>query len=511
MNNSYITNTFRAPEEVKDVILGTLLSKYNKQTQQFFVHVYFCTVLNLKKDDGWVPVSWELMKKHWGKDTVDWNGLISQGLIEIQVHGEIQVSEETFIKKTYDRTKGISRRFRVTARILEFISVHTPRTVDSFIRVRFFNLMTGTRMSVFKRHQLYDENRHSIPELVKSSILCIKRCVVNFRAIQDYLYDLELNLEPKDYTNPLYKRFKVDERCYLTLLATNFKKLDNQFMEYYPSYTMQMSGRISEEGGGIQSCTRVMRELAFSGVKDIKNYDLQSSQVWSLIQFFETAGLNTEWLQDYLNVNKQVFADMVGISIKTWKDCFLALIMGCALLSEKELKSIDQFEKVDLAILNYLKQELVEDTLVLEAHLKFNVVVKPLKREIDKWHTWLVNLHIHTCMTYSKGKEYVTNKAGVKFPLWEYRKPIKDKKKEEPSWVNLNELKRKLAAFFLQGNEATFIHYLTTLSVKYNFEVVGNAHDGLITIGAIPSDAVDEAKQLSGLKYAFLIEKPFAN
>jgi hypothetical protein len=49
---------------------------------------------------------------------------------------------------------------------------------------------------------------------------------------------------------------------------------------------------------------------------------------------------------------------------------------------------------------------------------------------------------------------------------------------------------------------------LTYLSENYDFVVVSNQHDGLITIHTIPSQAVEDAIVQSGLKFAKLIEKP---
>ncbi len=66
--------------------------------------------------------------------------------------------------------------------------------------------------------------------------------------------------------------------------------------------------------------------------------------------------------------------------------------------------------------------------------------------------------------------------------------------------ANRSQLKRELAAFVLQGQEAAFIHHLTILSVEFDFVVVANEHDGLITIGDIPVAAMEKAGELSGLK-----------
>ena len=69
--------------------------------------------------------------------------------------------------------------------------------------------------------------------------------------------------------------------------------------------------------------------------------------------------------------------------------------------------------------------------------------------------------------------------------------------------------KADIAAFFLQGKEAVFIHHLTLLGAKYGYKPIGNEYDGLLTIGLIPEEAVNEARELSGFVSASLDMKAF--
>ncbi len=43
----------------------------------------------------------------------------------------------------------------------------------------------------------------------------------------------------------------------------------------------------------------------------------------------------------------------------------------------------------------------------------------------------------------------------------------------------------------------------------YDYKVIQNEHDGLITVGAVPTEAVDKAAEAAGMKYAVLDEKSF--
>ena len=45
--------------------------------------------------------------------------------------------------------------------------------------------------------------------------------------------------------------------------------------------------------------------------------------------------------------------------------------------------------------------------------------------------------------------------------------------------------------------------------ILYNYKVIQNEHDGVVSIGAIPQQAVDKAAEAAGMKYAVLDEKSF--
>lgn len=260
-----------------------------------------------------------------------------------------------------------------------------------------------------------------------------------------------------------------------------------------------MSGRISEEGGGMQSCTREMKAAAFSNIPGIRNYDLKSSQVYGLIQWFEFANIDSSWLHTYLSKSKSDYANLVGISIDCWKSCFLSLVMNAYLPNEVDKNMCSD----DISILNYLLQEAKgNEELALKYYFKFYEVVQPLLKSLDKWKDWLIKEYIPMTAVNKHGNQYLVNRTGMTLC-------ISDFKTDKGKWKNLTKFKRKLCAFLLQGGEAAFIHHLTIISKQYNFTPLNNQHDGLIVIGEIPQEAIDYARAESGLKYAILEEKPF--
>ena len=75
-----------------------------------------------------------------------------------------------------------------------------------------------------------------------------------------------------------------------------------------------------------------------------------------------------------------------------------------------------------------------------------------------------------------------------------------------PKRIN-QKILREVSAFLLQGLEAAFIYSLITLSDTYGYEVRSCEHDGLITWGTIPAEAVEMSRVKPGFSTAILEEK----
>ncbi len=75
----------------------------------------------------------------------------------------------------------------------------------------------------------------------------------------------------------------------------------------------------------------------------------------------------------------------------------------------------------------------------------------------------------------------------------------------------IKKVKRKLAAFVLQGQESCFIHHLTVLCDKEDIPIYKNEHDGLITGKPIPNELVMKASEKSHLEFPILEIKPLCD
>jgi hypothetical protein len=136
------------------------------------------------------------------------------------------------------------------------------------------------------------------------------------------------------------------------------------------------------------------------------------------------------------------------------------------------------------------------DTSYNADHLfeRFLTVAQPF---IDVRETWLslIQQQLLPVETYRrKGKQYLDNAVGKTMVIL---KKVKQ------------QVLREISAFLLQGLEAAFVYTLITLSAEYGYEVRSCEHDGLITYGVIPEEAIVIARIKSGFSSALLEEKDF--
>ncbi|MBO1065149.1 MULTISPECIES: hypothetical protein [Nostocales] len=532
MTNAYITKRYKSSESTKNLI-DNLLKGYSSADYHFFVHLYNSTLVSLsRKEEGWVPVSFKLMQQEWGqKVKLDIDGLIAKELIEVKNIGTYTTVDGHLVSQTYSKQKHICREFRIHLSILAMLISSGVNTLEEAKSSKYYDLISGKLINTLKevRYPKKSDKGTDHPELILDAQELIKLCRVNIVAIKSHIDRLS------DVADGLFgggtirdnKVLALDSHAYQHILSHTVNE-HGDFVDYKVMFSEkgpQMSGRITEAGVGMQNCSRAMKQAGFSGIPNLKNYDLKSSQVWGLIQWFEDANddaqwkdkIDTTWLTNYLDQDKQVFADMVGVSKDRWKECFLALVMGAFMIEKvtvedfaptKALKKVNgEWVETDAApsraLFNCFYEEANGDAeLAMSYYKKFFGVVRPLKVSIDNWQEWLIQRYLKKNSVYPRGSHRVYNRTGVFFNLDDY-------KNTKGEWVNSNTLKRKLSAFFLQGSEAGFIHNLTKLGPVYGFQTLNNQHDGLVVIGEIPQEAVDIAKERSGLRYAKLEEKGF--
>ena len=461
----------------------------DEDTFKLFCHVLVCSVFRLtsKDDDLFIPVAWETYHEEWPK--ADWRPLKERGLLE---------------PTGYDRHRGRSRAFKVAANWILAGFLAAGETDEC--TPQMMNLFTGRPSNRTRKNQINDDNNHREPELVRCAMQTITKngCPFDFEMVKDHIHRSAADVEAMPETTAKLKARRRLENNKYCLQAVQRQKPqpDGEGMFIYtPAYKVSSTGRIHQIGGALQSCTREMKDVAYAGVQNVRNYDLSASQVNALIQLFDEAGLDTGWLIAYRNTerNKEVYAARAGLQVETWKQCLLTLVMGGHLPRKAK-----NFESRSNSVLKDLAEEAGGDLDRLNILLAgFTEVVMPLVEQLKKWHEWLLTVYLPVKKRNSPAGWFILNATGKR----KYLEDLTDwdKPHGRDRWL----AKSELAAFLLQGIEAAMIHNLTLLGSEYGFKPIANEHDGLVVTGEIPPEAVSEASRLSGFRHAKLDEKWF--
>ncbi|WP_411281477.1 hypothetical protein [Gemmatimonas sp.] len=258
--------------------------------------------------------------------------------------------------------------------------------------------------------------------------------------------------------------------------------LDNEEDTYVPAYDLTSTGRIAEIGGGVQGCSRVMKNAALGAVPDLRNYDLSNAQARALLQELDGSGVDVRWLRRYVTdpaIREGVAMD-AGVSIGTLKSSFYAVLMG------------GTFAPVEgAAIMGYVAGE-VGRARAPEVLAALAGELRELQRIVDDW---LVVLRSASIQTERAPRGRIRNRCGMSRPI-----PARD---DAAAW-------RELRAFVLQGWEKNYVFNLMKLGKRHGFVPVSDQHDGLVVLGSIPHAAHVEAVARSGFTLAKLADKPFA-
>ena len=440
-----------------------------------------------------IPVAWETYYRKLKHVDLQW--LEAMGLLVIT---------------PYSRWLHRSREFKVADWILSGFVAAGDTPTDEYTP-QMIDLFTG-RLSVRTRKcKINDDNRHPEPRLIRAAMQTFdsNRCSFDFKAVKEHIRNTaadvasmpEMTAEGVKDKLKASRRLDNDRHCVQAIQRQRPEPDGGGLFVYTPAYEVSKTGRIHQSGGALQSCTRDMKHWAYAGIPNVRNYDLVASQVNVLIQFFDEAGLDTSWLMTYRDTarNKEVFAARAGLPVETWKQCLLALIMGAHLP-----RNINNFESRPNSILKELADEADGDPeRVKELLAGFTEVVMPLVEQIEKWHEWLLRDYLLTNKRNSPAGKFILNATGKK----KYFSDLSDW--DKPNGRNRWRAKSELAAFLLQGIEASMTHNLTLLGKEYGYKPIANEHDGLVVTGEIPPEAVDEASRLSGFRHAKLDEKWF--
>lgn len=471
MSKSYFIEWFRVSVQTRDYLIE-LVSDEKPETQLLFLHLVAVTLLSYKrtanrKGEVWVPVAASLIKEK--ARGASWKRLEELNLIRV---------------KDYSFSKSVSREFLIDDNIIQKVISLTPATLEEHEGT--VNLIDGKVSNRKLKSVMYDEDRNYEPKLIRDAVAQIKGCLFRLRALEKFVAQRKRAWK-RSGSIADKSRYINDLMCLQVLYQHNPVAVSEELdlWSYDPSYSAQVSGRISHRGGGLQTCSREMKAVAYKSIENVYNYDLKASQVNGLMLQFREFGIDTAWLEEYLNnpEAKTTYARRVGISEDTWKSCLYSTFMGAG-------------SGEGGAVFRYLMDEVGDD--LEEASYRLGLFlgeVRELRSGIRDWHKKLWDRAVEKGKRMPDGKKYWTNAAGKSICL------------DDLYLESGASCLRKFAAFVLQGQEAAFIHNLTLMGVEYGYRVVANEHDGLVTEGCIPDVAVERAARVSGLADAKLEQK----
>jgi len=518
----YIINDYPAPKDTYEFIRSLTVdidpqdrNKYHK----FIAHIFASMMIEHRKkrtdpfEEIMIPVYSRLIDKEFGR-TIKIDVLNSLDCLYI-------IPQDQWAKK--------SRRFQLSENVFEealridsnyFLDAWKSMLEKGICRFKMVNLMNGKRIISKKKHQktVLPGNRGyntNISPLIKKSIDYFEPCPFNPEKIyhlvvaeKQVLESAEKVLEKtsENKKSRKYKRAKKNKSRAQGIFINDYHALRTILLQhptlssnrsgnacavfkYQVAYIPQKSGRLTEINGGFQNGSQPFKELFLPESKKMFNYDIKSSQAYLLLAELKKHNIVCPWLVDYLDekMDKSYYAERIGIDVATWKDCFYALVMG-AEAKNKEFGSIYK------SIYNFFNGKPMKAKVPWQ---RFLMETKELSGAVEKWrdiiytdndkdYTYKHKVKYWKNACEMRYKEYWIDSNGDLFSASDPKKPIRNKPK-------IKKLKRALAAFILQGQEACFIHNLTLLCKQNGIPVYKNEHDGLITGKELPPQLVKTA------------------
>jgi len=531
---AYLPHTDKLPLVVVNYIREELLKNESDDVKALFSILRKETELCLRKNEGYAPISWEMLNKNKYTEAI-------KRLRELDLVDYIE-----YIKPR-NGIAGASREYRIKLPLFYDLNNLSSNRVDSYIEKGFtlYNGITGKPIKRGKnerQHEITIYNKRKkkdeliVSEIVAQGIIPIEYCYFNYMLVEEHLDFYKERMLLGLLNEKEILKYMNDERCYANILARPFKILDEGYkgmLCYQPSYRGQSTGRKSEIGGGFQSCSREVKHLAFAYSPNIRNYDLKSSQIYCLKYQFMSAGLNYKLLDKYIKVDKSSLAAEIGVDVDTWKGINYGAYFGGfptakirnILKGDKKqakialLIDLVSFKVVSKHICSYLniktfynakknRREVVAPTPekllnILKILKSFYLQNKDLLDEILTWHEYLGKEFIQSNSICIKTKKYIRNRSDMPIEVTQF---INRKNRLSAKG------QRKIASHLLQGQEACFISRLTWYSEENNqcpYNVLSDQHDGLIVEGYIPNSYVERARSETGFTEAYLVEKPY--
>ena len=271
------------------------------------------------------------------------------------------------------------------------------------------------------------------------------------------------------------------------------KKRDIKILHHRSDINISYGGRIFHvDDLGTVGISREIKAANYKMIEEyigvkINNYDLKASQMAAICSYAKRAGLpEFETIKEYVkdpNIKVEI-AKKLGIKVEYLKVLLLAKLFG---------SSDDITEKTKNTYDNILEDAGVKGK-ANKINLLFNLkndIARNLFNDINRYFDSIPEIEKLFDRKIIGKDEWISNGC---------------------VWVNTNKFKNRseyyykktISAFALQGLESYFIYTLINMATKYNYKVLSYEYDGIICIGEIPEEAINEAIRITGFDDAIL-------
>lgn len=365
--------------------------------------------------------------------------------------------------------------------------------IASLLHEPLVRLVDGQKAASLK-HLLFDHEGKTIPELNKQALAALKTNIINYQELDWELTLLARDSERGDYRQRQRPRLKVQIitsyiRSILRQKHWTISQGGRPLLVYVPAYKGSRFGRLFERGGGMQAMPKALKQVAYDFLSvHAYNYDVRSCHIAIIAQLCREEGHPFPVLEEYVSHKdaKQEYARKAQMDVPLWKACIISLFYGSQLGKNRHFSLYrDMWEAYEAGDAPYTEAD------VDRTYEHFLNVGLPF---IQARQVWLEVLKDKIVPRLTDKKNFVMNQVGC-------TKMIPD------AWT-VAEL-RAMSSFVCIGYEAAFIDHLMTLHEAYGWENRSIEHDGLITQGRIPEEAIAKARNLSAFYTASLEEAFF--
>ncbi len=422
------------------------------------------------------------------------------------------------------RRRNRCREYAVPGHVLDaFVAAALEDVRRADDRLPIVGVINGHRARM-ARSSTPGVRADEMPSLAKQAADAIyeAQCPFDFGAARDYLAELEEALAAAgDIEHQVVSaRARLAQTVFCIKQALLSADVDGDKAVYRPTFNSTYTGRLTEIGG-FQSAPRALKRRVWEPLEHshgLVNYDLKSSQPNALVQLFRAADADPAFLHRYIESDRTDLAfEALGSRdaeiVDLYKTCVIALFMGAQLPSPYAFRGLVPVEFANLQ--DDVERRRMQRTpdiarsiwgvygtaehgdpwdAVGQALAGFRDHVAAFDRERKVWLRYIAGPYLEAHATIGRAGRVISNAVGGVLRL---------------KGLSASKTRRKLAAHLLQGLEAEFIHRLTLLGPEYEFVAVSNQHDGLVTQGVVPPEAVEQARAESEIEVADLVVKPY--